>query len=386
MKISVIMPSYNDADTICESLDSVLSQSYSDYELIIMNDGSTDHTESVVKSYIEEHHCENHFYYHSQENSDQLTAIWNALQYATGDYIYILHSDDLLYNEHSFESFIEFAKQNPGYDAYTGDEVIIDSAGKQIAYEHIMRYQNTKKRLALMYLWLGRNLYSDVAFFSRQALQKVEYSYLIWNMPYWFCPKNETGCLSVKNMGFPLFRYRIYEDNYINTTLGKLNVFNGELRTLTLLMKHFCIPCYRLQYLAFRIFNKLGLREHFCPLYFNTEERHKGKIVRFVMKKRFSQSYRENMFLDAVAGFYSAGSSREISLSKLDASVPVYLGRDMRSFNKKLMEGTLEPFYRNLMDEIKKGFYVVHCSSDDVESVLNILQFFCIGESTVIKP
>lgn len=386
MRISVIMPTYNDVDTICESLDSVLSQSYSDYELIIMNDGSTDQTESVVKNYIGEHHCESFFHYYSQENSDQLAAVWNALQYAEGDYIYILHSDDLLYNEHSLEVFDQFERLNPGYDAYTGDEVIIDAQDKQIRCEHIMQYRDTRKRLALMYLWLGRNLYSDVAFFSRKALQKVESSYLTWNMPYWFCPEAKTGCLNVINMNIPMFQYRVYANNYINSTLGRLNVINGELRTLTSLMKYFRIPCYRLQYIIFRFFNKLGFREHFYPFYFRTEEQHKGKIVRFVIKKRFSESYKDNLFLSALAGFYSAVSYREISLPKLDQSVPVYLGRDMRKFNKKLTEGTLEPFYLDLMDEMEKGFYAVHCSFHDTAAISNVLQFLCIREFVVIKP
>jgi glycosyltransferase involved in cell wall biosynthesis len=385
MKVSIIMPTYNDEDTICESLDSVRLQSYSNYELIIINDGSTDNTEYVVKSYIKEHRCEERFHYYSQENADQLSAIWNTLQYATGDYIYILHSDDLLYNEKSLEFFDSFERKNPGYDAYTGDEVIINAEGKQVQYEHVMKYRNKKKRLALMYLWLGRNLYSDIAFFSKQALKKVGYSYLTWNMPYWFCPENKTGCLNVKSMDFPIFRYRIYTKNYINNALGKLNVINGELRTLTSLMKYFWIPCYRTQYFLFRICNKLNLSENFYPLYFCTEEHNKGKVIRFAIKKRFSKSYRKNVFLNSLFNFYSSNSSREIFLPKLDQSMPIYLGRDMRKFNNKLMKGTLEPFYYYLMNEMRKGFHIVHCFPEDVESVSNILQFLCIKEFTVIK-
>lgn len=385
MKISIIMPTYNDADTICESLNSVLLQQYSDYELLIMNDGSTDGTESIVKDYMKKHQCEDRFHYYSQNNSDQLAAIWNTLPYASGDYIYILHSDDLLYSKQSLKAFVEFEKKNPGYDAYTGDQSIINAEGKQVNREHVMRYRNTQKRLALMYLWLGRNLYSDVAFFSKRALKKIAYSYLTWNMPYWYDPESPTGCLNVKTMDFPIFCYRVYAGNYMNNPLGKLNVINGELRTVTSLMKRFRIPCYRLQYIIFRIFNKLGLQEHFCPVYFHSEERNKGRIVRFVIRKRFSESYRDNAFLNALAGFYGSNSNRELTLPKLDESVPVYLGRDMRQFNTKLLNGTLEPFYYHLMSEMEKGFRTVCCFPEDIVSVKNILCFLCIGEFTSIE-
>ena len=53
MKISIIMPTYNDKDSIVETFDSVINQTYTNWELIIIDDGSTDNTEEVIKNYIE---------------------------------------------------------------------------------------------------------------------------------------------------------------------------------------------------------------------------------------------------------------------------------------------------------------------------------------------
>ena len=72
--------------------------------------------------------------------------------------------------------------------------------------------------------------------------------------------------------------------------MGKLNVINGELRTLTNLMKYFSIPFYRFQYVAFRVANKLGLASYFTPIYQNREEKHKEKVVRFAIEKRFQKN------------------------------------------------------------------------------------------------
>ena len=52
MKISIIMPTYNDKDSIVETFDSVINQTYTNWELIIIDDGSTENTEEVIKNYI----------------------------------------------------------------------------------------------------------------------------------------------------------------------------------------------------------------------------------------------------------------------------------------------------------------------------------------------
>ena len=57
-KITVIMPTYNRADLISKSIESVLNQTYKDFEFLILDDGSTDNTQEVVEKYLSEntHH------------------------------------------------------------------------------------------------------------------------------------------------------------------------------------------------------------------------------------------------------------------------------------------------------------------------------------------
>ena len=50
-RVSIIMPAYNASDFIREAVDSILAQTFRDFELIILNDGSTDDTQAIVESY-----------------------------------------------------------------------------------------------------------------------------------------------------------------------------------------------------------------------------------------------------------------------------------------------------------------------------------------------
>ena len=107
-KISILLPTYNDANYIERTLDSVKEQTYKNWELLICDDGSKDNTKEVVEKYIKNNSLEEKIKYYYQDNADQLNAIINILQYATGQYAYILHSDDLLNDKETLQNCINF--------------------------------------------------------------------------------------------------------------------------------------------------------------------------------------------------------------------------------------------------------------------------------------
>lgn len=90
MLVSVIIPAYNSEKTIVRTLDSVFNQNYEHLEVIVVNDGSTDSTEQVVKSYSER------IIYISQKNAGVSVARNTGFQYSTGEFIQYLDADDLL--------------------------------------------------------------------------------------------------------------------------------------------------------------------------------------------------------------------------------------------------------------------------------------------------
>ena len=90
-EISIIIPCYNQGKYIAECLDSVLAQTFKDYEVIIVNDGSTDNSLEVINSYIEKYE---NFKLINQENQGVVFARSNAIARAEGKYIYPLDADD----------------------------------------------------------------------------------------------------------------------------------------------------------------------------------------------------------------------------------------------------------------------------------------------------
>ena len=92
-KVSVIIPTYNRAQVVGEAIDSVLSQTYNDLELIVVDDGSQDETRSVVSSYNSQ------VTYLHQEHQGVSAARNRGIELARGKYLSFLDSDDLWLKE-----------------------------------------------------------------------------------------------------------------------------------------------------------------------------------------------------------------------------------------------------------------------------------------------
>lgn len=105
--ISVILPTYNRADYIYDSAMSVLQQTYTDIELIIVDDGSIDNTKEVVEK-IEDRRCQ----YVYQENRGACAARNHGIHLAKGEYIAFHDSDDIWYKDKLEKQMKVLEKEN----------------------------------------------------------------------------------------------------------------------------------------------------------------------------------------------------------------------------------------------------------------------------------
>ena len=124
-KVSVIIPTYNCARYICEAVDSVLAQTFTDLEVIVVDDGSTDDTKERLDAYRD---C---IRYIHQENQERSAARNTGIRNATGEYLAFLDADDL-WLPHKLELQVPVFEQAPEVGLVYCWAYYIDASGQRI--------------------------------------------------------------------------------------------------------------------------------------------------------------------------------------------------------------------------------------------------------------
>ncbi len=127
-QVSVILPTYNRCGFIGKAIESVIAQTYTAWELIIVDDGSTDQTENVVKIYAGR---DSRIRYIKQKNAGCASARNRALAEAKGQYITFLDDDDL-FRPDKLSVQIEFLEKNPQFGFVYSDSKLIDRDGNHL--------------------------------------------------------------------------------------------------------------------------------------------------------------------------------------------------------------------------------------------------------------
>lgn len=126
-KISVCMPVYNGSKYIKEAIDSVLKQTFSDFEFIIVDDTSTDKTLDIIKSYKDPRIK----VYKNQKHLGQVSNYNKSISYAKSEYIKPLHQDDML-DPHCLMLQMKTLDENPEIALVFNDTYLIDSKSQRL--------------------------------------------------------------------------------------------------------------------------------------------------------------------------------------------------------------------------------------------------------------
>ena len=94
---SIIIPTYNRSGFLSKAIESIIVQRCEDWELIIVDDGSTDDTKKTVQEFLEK---DSRIRYIFQENQERSAARNNGIKHANGDWICFLDSDDVYLTNH----------------------------------------------------------------------------------------------------------------------------------------------------------------------------------------------------------------------------------------------------------------------------------------------
>lgn len=130
-RITIVTPSYNQAEYLDECMDSVLSQGYPNLEYIVMDGGSTDGSVDIIKKY-----AKHLAYWQSGADDGQYPAIEAGLNRATGDVMAWLNSDDRYWPD-TLHTVAESFGGNPGVAWLTGRGIAIDGDGMVTAIQHL---------------------------------------------------------------------------------------------------------------------------------------------------------------------------------------------------------------------------------------------------------
>ena len=182
-KVSVIIPTYNRAKYIAETIDSVLKQTFSDFEIIVVNDGSTDNTEETIKEQFEDK-----VIYLYKPNGGPASARNMGISVAKGEYIAFLESDDLWFPE-KLEIQTRFMDANPEI-GLTGSRALMfkESAIGELEDQALLVHKDTPtlkcllqdNRLLLLTVMVRKTCLDDIAGFDEDKTMMGREDYELW--------------------------------------------------------------------------------------------------------------------------------------------------------------------------------------------------------------
>lgn len=161
-EISICIPTYNRKEYLEETLKSIFAQTYSDYEIVIVDDGSTDGTEQMLKK------AGYTVRYHWQKNSGDATARNKLIELAQGRYITFIDSDDLLIPD-AVERMAEIIKREPDDVVVYGSYIGIDERGSETKKSRRKLYSGH----VTQYLFQDIFIHSCGSMFPRQVLDSM---------------------------------------------------------------------------------------------------------------------------------------------------------------------------------------------------------------------
>ena len=195
VKVSVILPIYNVAPYLEEAFNSLLNQSLREIEVIAVDDGSTDNSMDIIKKYQQK---DSRIIFLSQENKGQSVARNLALQHATGEFIYMMDSDDELTSSDALQICYKYAKKNKAEYVFFDRELLAEDRIKFTASVHSTRYAEENRK------------------YNGEDLLKLMLDTTSYNCVVWLLFINHQH---LKNIGLDFYPGIIHEDELFTTEL-----------------------------------------------------------------------------------------------------------------------------------------------------------------------
>ena len=240
MKVSVVMSAYNCEKFLVESLDSLLQQSFSNFELILFDDGSNDNTRNIIIEYAGK---DIRIIPVFNDQNMGLTANLNrGIKLSKGTYIARMDADDISLPER-FEKQIRFLDNHPDIDLLGTGSIDIDEFGNETQ----LRTVPEKHKEIISLLPKANPMTHSSVMFRKMSFEKINF----YNESYrttqdyemWF--RAAGSGLKFHNLNEVLLKYRM-DDNYASRKSFMYRLYDCKLRLLS--FKYIKLPYYKYYY------------------------------------------------------------------------------------------------------------------------------------------
>lgn len=204
--ISVVLPVYNGSRFLRESIDSILAQTFREFEVILIDDGSTDRTPAIAAEYAEK---DPRIMVHRQENRGQVAAMRLGVDMARSDLIARIDADDKAFPRR-FERQVEYMEMNSDVVMVGGQAIVIDEEGELVEVAN----RPTTRELCADALAIGNCFSHSAVTFRRSAYYECggyQSSYAPAEDYDLFLRLSEVG--GVTNLGTTVVAYRYHREN-----------------------------------------------------------------------------------------------------------------------------------------------------------------------------
>lgn len=203
-KVSVLMPVYNAEKYLAEAIDSIISQTFLDWELVIINDGSTDSSLSIINRFTDSRIR----LINNETNLGLIKTLNKGIELCRGQYIARMDADDISF-PNRFASQVNFMDKNKEYILCGTNAEVIDSEGKETG-KVINPTKNTLLQISLLFtnpfihpsMMICKDVLSN-NFLDEKALHVEDYE--LWTR------LAEQG--KIANLELPLLKYRWHGTN-----------------------------------------------------------------------------------------------------------------------------------------------------------------------------
>ena len=381
VKISVLIPAYNSAKTIVEALESIKNQTYQNWEIILINDGSQDETEEILRRYLG--NTKLPLKYTKQTHHNYFKAIRHGLKYASGEIIFVLDADKILFNQNVFYRAVSTILGEKCDGMFVGIRAMYQRL-KDGKFHLVRPYYRNEVSLIKTALGLGKNIYTNYAFWRREIFETSVYeNYLINGMPVWYNAENNLG-LRVVNGNFVGLKYRVSKkvnlgDNSLKQNNSKtLFELSTNLRTLHHIVSRINVPAYSTQATLYNLINRLHIASLY-PSIFKQGQTSLKEITPLVVKN-IKDSELDNVYLKTIVDFSNNFDPQKTTKIVIPKGTKIYWGTEIDEFSNKLSKNMLDQFYYDLMKIISQGTTIYKIKKDDQKKLEQILDFFTIRD------